>query len=305
MTTPGDLPGVEIPEDVYQPGAGGYGQQHKDLTQETARNYLMLPYQSAFGTSANLLLDALNGILTSVFDAIVTGAQAIGIIATNIWNGLVDAVTGIFEGIASIFTGGGSYEAGSILAEANDRQLEINERLDLMEDVSGYIATYMKENHYKTRDTWHVMPFNGQLGPNKNAELITNGTWANCIWLAKGTWVISVQVAHDQHADRKASIVRLTGYKPDLTVFTTKEGHYEVNPDKKLTLPVQHTVVVPDDAGMYLQVTAKYDVGTLGGIYKKLRYLGGTHMTHFTAHRLNLDTSNAIREEDVPTIGTE
>lgn len=303
MITPGTPPeGAYVPGPML--GPDNRGVPAGDAV-AAAKAQMTAPYLSSYGGIGQVLIDTLGGILQSVMNGIVAGAQALGMIVSNVIDTISGAIQWLVDGIAAVFGGVGSFAPGSVLAEANDRQLAINHRLDLMEDVSGYIATYMKENHYKTRDTWHVMPFNGQLGPKKNADLILDGSFENCLWLAKGTWVISVQIAHDQHADRRESIVRLTGYTPSLEVFTSKEAHYEVLPDKKQTLAVQHTVVVPDDGGLYLLVTAKYNVNTLGGVYPKLRYLGGTHMTHLTAHRLNLDTSNAVREEDVPTIGTE
>lgn len=299
MITPGTAP-----EGAYVPGTG-FGQSYQGVTPEQARAQMTAPFQDAFGSAGQVFIATIGGILNDVFQAIVAAAQAIGVVATNIWNGLVDAVTGIFNAIGDALSGIGNFRSGSTLAEAKDRQLELNERFELLEDVSGYISAYMKENHFKVRRTWHRLAFNGQLGPNKNAEMVTDGEFKDTIWLAKGTWVISTQVAHDQHADRRYSSVRVTGYSPDGAVFTTKEAHAEVLPDKKLTIPVQHTVVVPDNAGLYIEVTATYDVGDAFGIYKKLRYLGGTHLTHLTAHRLNLDTSNAVREEDIPTIGSE
>lgn len=312
MITPGNAP-----DGAYVPGAS-FGPDNRGVSVndavDAAKAQMTAPYLNTYGNLGDILLNTLNGVLQAVVDGIIAGAQAVGMIVTGIFDTIAGAIQWVVDGIAAIFGGGNSenYTPGSMLAIAADKQLELNNRLDLMEDVSGYICTYMGQNRYKDRNKWNLMEFNRQLGPEKNAELITSGSYANSIWLAKGTWVISAQIAHDQHVDRRASRMRLTCVAPWAVstdnpdgIISTKESHQEVLPDKGLTIPLQHTVVVSEDAGAYVFVTSWYSVGTFVGIYTRLRYLGGTHLTHLTAHRLDLNTANAVREEDVPTVGSD
>lgn len=175
MTVPPDF---NVPEDVYVPGSG-YGQNLQDLKMDEARTLLMAPYQVSFGGLGQLFGDALQGLLDTVLGAIISGAQAIGMAATHLWNGLVDAVTGIFEGIASVFTGGGpggppALTVGSTLADAYDKQQELIGKVDeLMEDNAGFINLSMSKtvNVNWTANRWLYMPFDTYVTEHKNAEV--------------------------------------------------------------------------------------------------------------------------------------
>lgn len=171
-------PDFNVPEDVYVPGSG-YGQNLQDLQMDEARTLLMAPYQVSFGGLGQLFGDALQGLLDTVLGAIISGAQAIGMAATHLWNGLVDAVTGIFEGIASVFTGGGpggppALTVGSTLADAYDKQQELIGKVDeLMEDNAGFINLSMSNtvNVNWTANNWLYMPFDTYVTEHKNAEV--------------------------------------------------------------------------------------------------------------------------------------
>ena len=193
------------------------------------------------------------------------------------------------------------------LDELRDGQLGLAGRMDLLDEVSGYGCAYMRENRFLSRRTWHVMQFNGVLGPvPKNCAFQNHG-----FTLAKGTWDIDVQVAHDQHGSGRV-VTRLEVLyplgDPRITaenggIYSPIEAHSEIHSGIKLTVPVSATAVCAEP-GYRVRVSTWNDVPDhLLGVYSKLLWLGGTHLTRLSVKRMDLDASNAIVETEVPTIG--
>lgn len=215
----------------------------------------------------------------------------------SVWDTLGGVVDSIFSDIAlALFPHLGGPQPA--IDKIHDGQLDLRNRLDLVEGISGYAVAYMRENRFKDRNKWVLMEFNGQVGPTKNASVTNNG-----ITLAQGTWVINAQCTHDQHVDRMTSCIRIEILRPNGTQYSIKEAYGEVFPDKWTTRQVSHNVVIPGP-GYRVRVWTYYNVGTFIGVYNRLLWLGGTHLTHLMAHRLDLDASNAVVEENVPTVGS-
>lgn len=218
----------------------------------------------------------------------------------NILSGFLSigaAIGQALDDIANALFGGLVQNDHPALDRIRDGQLALNEKIGLVELISGYGVAYMKANRYKDRGQWVLMEFDGQLGPVKNAELRDNG-----IALAEGTWVLDAQCTHDHHVDRLTSRIRIEVTKPDGTVYSVKDAYGEVLPNKWTTRQVHHTIVAPE-SGYLVRVWTYYNVGSAFGIYNRLLWRGGTALSHLSAHRLDNDTSNAVVEESVPTIG--
>lgn len=219
----------------------------------------------------------------------------------GILSGFISIGEGIgqaIEDIADALFGGLAAEDHPALIKIRDGQLDLLREIGLMDDISGYACAYMKANRYKDRAEWALMEFDGELGIPKNAIVQDNG-----ITLAEGTWSISAQCTHGHHVDRLTSRIRIEVSRPDGTVYSIKESYGEVFPNKFTTRPIEHTVITPDP-GYRVRVFTYYNVGTAFGVYNRLLWQGGTHLTHLTAHRLNASTENAVVEEVVPTIGS-
>lgn len=230
----------------------------------------------------NLLALVENTFIGNILSGFISIGQAIG-------QALNDVANALFGGLAA--------QDHPALQIINDGQNALIARLDLMDNISGYAVAYMKENRYKDRNKWVLMEFNGQLGPVKNATVTDNG-----ITLAQGTWVINAQCTHDHHVDRMTSRIKIEVLRPDNSVYSIKEAFGEVFPDKWTTRQVSHNVVLPAP-GYKVRVWTFYNVGTVIGVYNRLMWRGGTHLTHLMAHRLDIDTSNAVVDENVPTVG--
>lgn len=210
-----------------------------------------------------------------------------------------DAFTGIgnfLPGLIDMFLG--KYDGP--LEAFQDGQLSLNERIEHLQDVSGYGTAYMTMNHFLKRKSWELMPFDGQVGPEKGVTFDGYG-----LVLTKGTWILNALCTSDQHADRRQHAIRLEVQKPDGTAWSRKEDYGELFPDKLNTRQVPHTVVIPED-GYRVRVFSWYSVGDFFGGYFKLKWLGGTNLTHLSAFRLNNSTENAKGlDGELPTVGTE
>lgn len=207
------------------------------------------------------------------------------------------AVGQALNDIANALFGGLIANDHPALDKIRDGQLDLIARMD---DVSGYAVAYMMENRFKKRRIWNRMEFNGAIIRNpKNATYVDNG-----IQLAAGTWFIDAQITHDHHVNRRTSQIRIVVTRPDGSVFSIKESHNEVNPDKYTTLSVRHSVSVPT-GGYRVHVWAYYMVGDTFGIYNQILYRGGTALSHLMVDRINLDATESNVNEAVPTVGAE
>ncbi|MDD2326669.1 MAG: hypothetical protein PHW63_11885, partial [Alphaproteobacteria bacterium] len=172
MTNPldGPPPANEPPEDSYTPA-----------TISSMQNVS----QASIGLGKTLDTQNLLGLLGDSFITnILSGFASIGAAVGNVLNDIANA---LFGGIIA--------NDHPALDRIKDGQLELRNRIELFDEVSGYGCTYMKENRYKTRRVWHLMEFNGILGPDPKNCVFSDHMFT----LAKGTWEVSVMLTHDQH----------------------------------------------------------------------------------------------------------
>lgn len=146
MTTPGgDFPDDAITNDDIAALDG----LNKDDWEMGVRNKAIDPYNRAndnLGTRLAALWD-------QIVNAFVQGANAIGMAAINVFNGIVDAITGIFDGIASALGFGGSQDAdgfsvGSVLADIRDGQRALIGKIDQLGDNAGFCNLVMANNWF-------------------------------------------------------------------------------------------------------------------------------------------------------------
>lgn len=208
--------------------------------------------------------------------------------------GAFAGIDGFLPSLIKMFTG--TYEGPH--QAFHDGQIELNKRIELLQDVSGYGTAYMSANHYLRRRRWEPLPFDEQVGPEKGVAFDGQG-----LILTKGTWVLNALATHDHHVDRRESILRLEVQDRAGNPWSRKEDYGEVFPSKYTTRQVPHTVVIPED-GYRVRVFSYYSVGTALGVYNKLRWLGGTNLSHLSAFRLNTSTANAVgMDGSLPDVG--
>lgn len=192
-------------------------------------------------------------------------------------------------------------QVGQEIRAWRDGQLELQDRFDLMENLSGYANAFMSASPYINRNVWTRMQFDRRLGPPpKNATL-----GGNAITLAKGTWNLRVRVTHDRHDSGRVS-VDIRVYYPNWhekagQIYSTGTAYGQVPNEGRATVAFTHPVVCPDP-GYRAEVWSWNTVPGVG-IYWKLLWHGGTSLSMFSAERQDLDASNAIVDENPPTEG--
>lgn len=212
---------------------------------------------------------------------------------------LLDAMGGTYTGNIPVFV---------------DGQLAINDRIDLL-GTSGYCAAYMGSHFRIGPGRNRALPFNEQIGPNQDAELVSvSRTHAEagggdrtewCIRLDRpGLWHANAMFIHagDGFDLSRAEIVVLN---PDLTPYSyttlpAPRAHADgggINDvDRGVPVSLSKFFVV-DAPGYYVQVRWKFNV--LVGIRTAK---GGARLSQFSVVQWSDDIENIATNDDA--VGT-
>ena len=197
-----------------------------------------------------------------------------------------------------------------------DGQLAINDRFDLL-GTSGYCAAYMSQHLRLGPGRNRALPFDSQIGPNNDAELVqvsrphsedaypstVRPEW--CIRLDRaGMWHANASFVHaGEGYDRaQGEIVVL---KPDLTPYSyttlpASRAHADGGAVSEVNVGVPVSLskfFVTPDPGYYVQVRWKYNV-LIGSRTVK----GGARLSQFSVVQWSDDIGDA--DTDDSAIGT-
>ena len=232
------------------------------------------------------------GILPAIFDGIQGIGQALAEGLNDIIKGLIDMVLGRYDGDFPPFV---------------DGQLALNERLDLL-GTSAYCAAYMYNNLRLGPGRNRALPFDSQIGPNNDAELvqvsrshpeafdsIVRSEW--CIRLDRaGLWHANASFSHggDGYDRAQAEIMVL---RPDLSIFSAttlpgvvgKSGTSGLGGGDPVSLS---KFFVTPDPGYYVQVRWMFRVQI--GI-RTVR--GGARQSQFSVVQWSDEVDNAATND--------
>lgn len=170
-----------------------------------------------------------------------------------------------------------------------DGQLALNNRLDLLTDVSGYCATYQDKN-WKVGSGTRQIPFGKQLGPHKNAHPGDDGIYLD----APGTWRI----------DATATASNGDGTMPCRFIISVRDQNGDIYSEawldaelrtRRRTWTWSHTVVI-EEPGYHVRVYWGHSA-----LWWTL--LGGTHLSRLSVNRWDIDTGDFVVDTDVPDGG--
>lgn len=188
---------------------------------------------------------------------------------------------GLLGNIANFLFGAG---AGSPAARLSDGMTELNERIDLMTQVSGFGAMIMSQNRTMTGG-YKVVPFDTPYGPytEHSVEVDTDN---HQFVLSRGTWSVNVLLTVPPHGLlggvgwHRATV---TSYRPDGTEHMNQwlDWRSGENPHSFFA---QVPLVVPEDG-----YTVKIRYQANGVIWP---LLGGTDRSKFWVNRWDLRTDN-------------
>lgn len=209
---------------------------------------------------------------------------------------LAEGLNGIIGMIADALFGPGG---GSPIVRLSDGMTELNNRVDLMADVSGYGGMILSNKHkvYGGND-YKVVPFNTPYGPSTKS--VTLDTANHRIYLARGTWSVSMLLAVPQAGITGGPTwfrATITAYRPNGTEYLNQwlDWRSGENPHGYYA---QVPLVVPDDSGYYVQIRFTHNTGNW-------HILGGTDRSKFWVNRWDLrtdDNNMIINPPDGPDV---
>ena len=210
----------------------------------------------------------------NILEQIANGIGGIG-------QAIADGLHGVIGMIADALFGPGS---GQPIVRISDGMTELNGRLDLMEDVSGYGGMILANHRRFTSSEYRDVPFDTQYGPHTEHSVevdtanhrfvLSAGTWSiNALLVTPATGIVADDVWH------RATI---TSYYPDGREHMNQwlDWRSGINPDSFFA---QVPLVVPNDDGYYVKVRFRAPSRTL---------LGGTDRTKFWVNRWDMRTDN-------------
>lgn len=182
--------------------------------------------------------------------------------------------------IATSLFGSGS---GAPLVRLADGMTALNNRIDLMDEVSGYGCMFMSTNRAFSGSTLKVVPFDTRYGPPKNTVLDPAN---HRIYLAKGTWTVSVLLAVPQ-AGALGGDTRFTAtvrsYKPNGTLHMEQELGWRSGASPHTYLG--QAPLICDEDGYWVEI--RFSQSSL--LY---RVLGGTNRSKVWVNRWDINTEN-------------
>lgn len=209
---------------------------------------------------------------------------------------LAEGVNGVIGMIADALFGPGS---GSPIVRLSDGMTELNNRVDLMADVSGYGGMILSNNHrvYGGND-YKVVPFNTPYGPSTKSVALDTAN--HRIYLARGTWSVSMLLAVPQAGITGGPTwfrATITAYRPNGTEYLNQwlDWRSGENPHGYYA---QVPLIVPDDSGYYVQIRFTHNTGNW-------RIFGGTDRSKFWVNRWDLrtdDNNMIINPPDGPDV---
>ena len=233
-------------------------------------------------------------------------------------------------------------QGGATLAAAADGQLNYNNAVTLLNDVSGYASAWMSHNWQVPLNSWVVLPFNRQIGPVKGAE-ITDQKYDGCLVLKKrGLWRVDLHTTCKGYTMYTTLIPQPNGvplvyntYGPvvpqyqiqvmrsDDTLYTGKRYQTttsltagvtdKAEVDQPHSSSFTHTFVVDiedeDDPSQWYYVRASMywaAPGSISGVpsYTECKAYGGTSRAALIATRWSRDAVAPIPQDDVPDGGS-
>ena len=184
------------------------------------------------------------------------------------------------------------------LADFYDIQLDMLDRVDLLEGVSGYCNTFMSKN-WIVGTAGAAMLFDTQIGPNVVA--ITDDESSILIpgdATGIGLWRADLQVTFQPTGATVGTIVRLIVFDGDAGVeFTRRSYNAVVTPYGAQAASFSSTFVLPGNENGY----AVYCVVIPSA---NIKVLGGTVLSALSVNRWSSGIGVLANEETVPDGGT-
>ena len=191
---------------------------------------------------------------------------------------LAEGVNGIIGMIADALFGPGG---GSPIVRLSDGMTALNNRLDLMSDISGYCGAFMSNNYrFGGGNNYKKLRFDSLYGPPKNASLDAAN---HRIILAKGTWSVSLLTAMAPIDGTNWVRARIDCRAPDGSLHSRRWLDGRSGPQNGTQFH-QVPVIAPEN-GYYIEAHLTHDAWWW-------TVMGGTERTLLFVNRWDIRTTN-------------
>ena len=191
-----------------------------------------------------------------------------------------DGIWGMVGSIADALFGTYTGSAGP-LVRLSDGMTALNNRLDLMSDVSGYCGAFMSNNYrFEGGNNYKKLRFDSLYGPPKNASLDAAN---HRIVLAKGTWSVSLLTAMSPIDATTWVRARIDCRAPDGSLHSRRWLDGRSGPQNGTQF---HQVpVIARENGYYIEAHLTHDAWWW-------TVMGGTERTLLFVNRWDIRTTN-------------
>lgn len=189
---------------------------------------------------------------------------------------------------------------GDQIQTIHDGQLQLSDRVDLLEGVQGYANLYMANNWYVSGTARRVLPFNTQLGPkvrttleSSGIRLVTRGLWrADClITFAPGE--AGVFGTNPSPVEIYLQVISATSS----SVYTEHRYDCLVSSLGAETAAFAHTFVIPSDDEYLVRVQVRTDKS-------RVYCYGGTARSGLSVNKWSTNTDAPAIAQTVADGGT-
>lgn len=195
--------------------------------------------------------------------------------AQNSWHGLVS-------------------DLADLAGEVEDEQLELLDRVDLLEGVHGYCNSFMSANWLVGQNQLLTLPFDTQLGPNVNAELFDDGIRLG----TKGLWRADTLVTFDSVSSNIRAEVYITVESVGgSSVYSETRFDAVLTPSGSETAAFSKTFVIPTDDAYVVKVRVKHYRNA------RTRVFGGTLRSALSVNKWSSNTDNNVEIPVAPDGG--
>lgn len=191
------------------------------------------------------------------------------------------------------------------IGQAVDKQVELSDRLELLEGVQGYCSTYLGLNWNITGQKRITLPFNTQLGPRKGVDLVGGNAVK---LLSKGLWRADAHVSFMPPAPSwlgNATVnievyIKVYVLSSGVNGAAYSETRYDiaVNSVGPETAAFSKTFVIPSDGLYGVCVQVYQPKAQLIGLY------GGTLRSALSVNKWDNGTINNVIADNVGNGGT-
>ncbi len=186
-------------------------------------------------------------------------------------------------------------ELADTAEETRDEQLDLNERMDLLEGVNGYCNLFMSANWLVAQNQLLALPFDTQLGPNVGAEPHDGGI----LLLTRGLWRADALITCDKmtSSNFRAEIYISVVSASSGEVYSESRYDIVLTPSGSESAAFSKTFVIAVDEAYIVKVRIRHNRTA------RLRVYGGTLRSALSVNKWSNNVTNNVEIPEAPDGG--